>query len=202
MKQQPALGLVETRGLVGAIEAADAMCKAANVKLVGREKTNPALITITIIGETAAVKTAVESGAAAASRVGELVSTLVIPRPDLQLDIIVPGAVEEKNPGVEEKVIPVQEVKTVKEVKASAPVQKQPVEVKPALPKKEKSEPKVVAQPEKTKVSLPSGLEEMKVTDLRTLARATADFPIKGREISVANKEELLKLFAALGKGS
>ncbi|GAB1349818.1 hypothetical protein MASR1M107_20320 [Ignavibacteriales bacterium] len=76
------------------------------------------------------------------------------------------------------------------------------MEVNPAIPKKEKSEPKVVAQPEKTKVSLPSGLEEMKVTDLRTLARATTGFPIKGREISVANKEELLKLFAALGKGS
>ncbi|GAB1349819.1 BMC domain-containing protein [Ignavibacteriales bacterium] len=99
MKQQPALGLVETRGLVGAIEAADAMCKAANVKLLGREKTNPALITITIIGETAAVKTAVEAGAAAASRVGELVSTLVIPRPDLQLDSLLSGAAEETETG-------------------------------------------------------------------------------------------------------
>ncbi len=220
MKQQPALGLVETKGLVGAIEAADAMCKAANVKLIGREKTNPALITIKIIGETAAVKTAVEAGAAAASRVGELVSTHVIPRPDLQLDFIVPGVIEKAEPVESVKVEKSRET-TVVTPKSSAepprPVSKdvpspplQPKVVvaktavtesaKPVTPPKAKPEPK--QRPEVTKVSLPAGLEDMKVTDLRTLARSTAGFPIKGREISVANKEELLRLFAALSKGS
>lgn len=85
-----ALGLVETKGLVGAIEAADAMLKAANVKLIRKEKINPALVTIQIIGDVAAVKSAVDAGAAAAQRVGQLVSTHVIPQPDSQLIEIIP----------------------------------------------------------------------------------------------------------------
>jgi ethanolamine utilization protein EutM len=80
-----ALGLVETRGLVGAIEAADAMAKAANVKIIGREKVVPALITIKCVGDVAAVRAAVDAGAAAAQRVGQLISTHVIPQPDSQL---------------------------------------------------------------------------------------------------------------------
>src|SRR5512135_3173638 len=76
-----ALGLVETRGLVAAIEAADAMVKTSNVVLVGKEITVPALVTIKVVGDTAAVRSAVEAGAAAAQRVGELVSKHVIPRP-------------------------------------------------------------------------------------------------------------------------
>jgi ethanolamine utilization protein EutM len=85
-----ALGLVETRGLVGAIEAADAMAKAANVKIIGRENVVPALITIKCIGDVAAVKAAVEAGAAAAQRVGQLISTHVIPQPDSQLEQFFP----------------------------------------------------------------------------------------------------------------
>jgi len=76
-----ALGFVETRGLVAAIEACDAMLKSARVKLVKRQVVNPALITICVEGETAAVKAAVEAGARAAERVGRVVSVLVIPRP-------------------------------------------------------------------------------------------------------------------------
>ena len=76
-----ALGLVETRGLVSALEAADAMAKAANVTMVGKEITDAALVTIKVVGEVAAVKAAVEAGGAAAARVGELVGTHVIPRP-------------------------------------------------------------------------------------------------------------------------
>ena len=82
---QFALGLIETKGLIGAIEAADAMLKAANVKLVSKEKITAALVTVKIIGETAAVKSAVDAGAAAAQRVGQLVSAHVIPRPDDQI---------------------------------------------------------------------------------------------------------------------
>ncbi len=76
-----AFGMVETRGLVAAIEAADAMVKTANVRLIGKERTDPAMITIKIIGDTAAVRSAVEAGAEAAKRVGQLVSHHVIPRP-------------------------------------------------------------------------------------------------------------------------
>ena len=85
-----ALGLVETRGLVAAIEAADAMVKASNVKLIGKEVTSAALVTIKVTGDVAAVKSAVDAGAAAASRVGELFSTHVIPQPDKQIVVIIP----------------------------------------------------------------------------------------------------------------
>lgn len=83
-----ALGLVETRGLVAALEAADAMLKAANVICVGKEVTDAALVTIKVVGEVAAVKAAVEAGSAAASRVGELVSTHIIPRLDEQSELV------------------------------------------------------------------------------------------------------------------
>ncbi|MFA6598252.1 MAG: BMC domain-containing protein [Ignavibacteriaceae bacterium] len=92
-----ALGLVETKGLVGAIVAADAMLKAANVSLIGKEKVTPALITIKIIGETAAVKSAIEAGASAAQRVGQLISTHLIPHPDSQLGILFPEILAEPN---------------------------------------------------------------------------------------------------------
>ena len=76
-----ALGMVETRGLVAAIEAADAMVKAANVTLVGSEKIGSGLVSIMVRGDVGAVKAAVEAGGAAASRLGEVVATHVIPRP-------------------------------------------------------------------------------------------------------------------------
>jgi microcompartment protein CcmL/EutN len=85
-----ALGMVETRGLVASIEAADAMVKAANVQLLGKEKITAGLVTILIVGETAAVKSAVDAGAAAAQRVGELVSVHVIPRPHSEVETILP----------------------------------------------------------------------------------------------------------------
>ena len=78
---QEALGMVETRGLVAAIEAADAMCKAANVALVGTEKIGSGLVTVMVRGDVGAVKVATDTGAAAAKRVGELISVHVIPRP-------------------------------------------------------------------------------------------------------------------------
>lgn len=85
-----ALGLIETRGLIGAIEAADAMVKAADVKLIGKEKTNPALITVKVVGEVSAVKAAVDAGAAAAKRIGELVAQHIIPKPDDQMISLYP----------------------------------------------------------------------------------------------------------------
>ena len=87
---QEALGMVETRGLTAAIEAADAMTKAAEVTLVGTEKIGSGLVTVMVRGDGGAVKAAVESGSAAASRLGELVATHVIPRPHTDVEKILP----------------------------------------------------------------------------------------------------------------
>lgn len=142
---EQALGLIETRGLVGAIEAADAGIKAAPVTLLGTERVDAGLVTVLFAGDTASVKAAVDAGSAAASRVGELVSAHVIPRPDPQVGALEHDT-EDGNGG------------------------------RPSVP-----------------------LSEMKVVDLRHLARQTPDFPLKGRELSSANREELLALFRRLG---
>ena len=91
-----ALGMVETKGIVGAIEAADAMVKAANVSLIGKIKVGGALVTVMVRGDVGAVKAAVDAGAAAAERVGELVSCHVIPRPHQDLELILPKLPAEK----------------------------------------------------------------------------------------------------------
>ena len=85
-----ALGMVETRGLVGAIEAADAMVKSANVQLVGKEQVGGGLVTVMVRGDVGAVKSAADAGAAAAEKVGELISVHVIPRPHSEVDAILP----------------------------------------------------------------------------------------------------------------
>ena len=85
-----ALGMVETKGLVSAIEAADAMVKAANVNLVGYEKIGSGLVTVMVRGAVGAVKAAVEAGAVAARAVGEVVSLHVIPRPHIDTERIIP----------------------------------------------------------------------------------------------------------------
>ena len=90
MAQQEALGMVETRGLVAAIEAADTMLKAANVTLVGTEKIGSGLVSVMVRGDVGAVKSAVESGAESAGRLGELVATHVIPRPHDDVEKILP----------------------------------------------------------------------------------------------------------------
>jgi len=87
---QKALGLIETRGLVAAIEAADAMTKAAEVTLAGTEKVGSGLVTVMVRGDVGAVKAAVEAGSAAASRLGELVACHVIPRPHSDVAKILP----------------------------------------------------------------------------------------------------------------
>ncbi|MEI8200382.1 MAG: BMC domain-containing protein [Eubacteriales bacterium] len=89
---QEALGMVETKGLVGAIEAADAMMKAANVTLIGKEMIGSGLVTVMVRGDVGAVKAAVEAGSSAAKRVGELVSVHVIPRPHNDVERILPQA--------------------------------------------------------------------------------------------------------------
>lgn len=86
-----ALGLVETKGLVGAIEAADAMVKAASVTLVGKEKIGGGFVTVMVRGDVGAVKAATDAGAAAARKVGEVVSVHVIPRPHSDIEGILPN---------------------------------------------------------------------------------------------------------------
>ena len=91
---QKALGLIETMGLVGAIEAADAMVKAARVTYLGRQKVKGGLVTVMITGDVGAVKAAVDAGAAACQRVGKLVSAHVIPRPHDDIDLMIPTVPE------------------------------------------------------------------------------------------------------------
>ncbi len=86
---QEALGMIETKGLVGAVEAADAMVKAANVQLVKWEKIGSGLVTVMVRGDVGAVKSAVEAGSMAASNVGEVVSSHVIPRPHTDVELII-----------------------------------------------------------------------------------------------------------------
>ena len=85
-----ALGMVETKGLIGAIEAADAMVKAANVTLMGKEKIGSGLVTVMVRGDVGAVKASVEAGAAAAKRVGDLYGVHVIPSPHSDVEMILP----------------------------------------------------------------------------------------------------------------
>jgi len=98
---QKALGLIETRGLVAAIEASDAMVKAANVRFLGHQKVRAGLVTVMVSGDVGAVKAATDAGAAACQRVGEMVSVHVIPRPHDDIEKILP-----KIPGGEKRAEP------------------------------------------------------------------------------------------------
>jgi microcompartment protein CcmL/EutN len=231
---QLALGLIETKGLIGAIEAADAMVKAANVKLVSKEKITAGLVTVKIIGEVAAVKAAVDAGAAAAQRVGQLVSVHVIPRPHEQIESFImdaPIASEEKknvkqkertSPKVKQQIAPKEEESLFNVVKEE-PVEElievipEPIETENIseieaeleeaapvynhLEQLKKEALSEITQDISETVSSESSLEEMKsmnVHQLRHLARGYEGFPIKGRQISRANRDELLAYFEKL----
>jgi len=96
-KAMEALGMIETKGLVSLIEAADAMLKAANVQMVGWEKVGSGLVTAFVVGDVAAVKAAIDAGASAASKVGEVMSVQVIPRPHEELAAILPQKTGKKS---------------------------------------------------------------------------------------------------------
>ena len=87
---QDALGMVETRGFIGAVEAADAMVKAARVRLIGKTQVGSGLVTVLVRGDVAACKAATDAGAAAAQRVGELIGVHVIPRPHEDVEMLLP----------------------------------------------------------------------------------------------------------------
>ena len=95
MAKFDALGMIETKGWIGSIEAADAMVKAANVYLIGKEHVGGGLVTVMVRGDVGAVKAATDAGAAAAERVGELISVHVIPRPHVEIEDILPKRKEE-----------------------------------------------------------------------------------------------------------
>jgi microcompartment protein CcmL/EutN len=226
-----ALGMVETRGLVASIEAADAMVKAAKVQLLGKEKVAGGLVTILVEGETAAVKSAVDAGAAAAQRVGELVSTHIIPRPDDQIDEIIvrktgietkrnkqePLREKQSKPITEKKLEPAPEKKPGRRRKQNKIIKKESSEIIEPIIKSSSSSTidrlkeealgltSATEKPEKTKSKgelkfSMAELEVMNVHQLRRFARDIESFPIKGREISRANRGELLDFFKALLK--
>ncbi|MEW6193754.1 MAG: BMC domain-containing protein [Bacteroidota bacterium] len=236
---QLALGLIETKGLIGAIEAADAMVKAANVKLVSKEKITAALVTVKVIGEVAAVKAAVDAGAAAAQRVSQLISAHVIPRPDDQIEDIIyyssiPSEPKTEKVKVSEKAVETptetkdEEVVTVtKEDEISPGLFEEPVSIvkkrgRPksiAKPAPDASESRLAAlrkeaikelgtqeeeQSDKTENVSPKELPTkeylatLNVHKLRHYARSFENFPIKGREISRANRDELIEFFDKL----
>jgi microcompartment protein CcmL/EutN len=190
-----ALGLIETRGLVGAIEAADAATKAADVKLVGKEKVRNGLITIKLIGDVAAVRAAVDAGSAAAARVGELISTHVIPRPvaDLENIIFSDSVLPDPEP-VKTKTQPVKS-----ETKPAAKRGRKP---KPPVVVAETTEVvKVKEEIAKPEPILPMSddeseylkqLQPMSVHELRRYARGIEGLSIFGRQISMANKDVLI----------
>jgi microcompartment protein CcmL/EutN len=159
-----ALGLVETRGLVGSIEAADVMVKTAHVEILGTEYIRNGLVTVQVIGEVAAVKAAVEAGAAAAQRVGQLVSTHVIPRPSDEVELILRRRPESSGEaGEEDGEADGQDLELVLDF---------------------------VASPDNEEYR--NQLDEMTVHQLRSLARTMEGLGIQGREISKANKELLI----------
>ena len=110
---EKALGLVETKGLVGAIEAADAMLKTAAVQLIGIENTIAALLTVKVVGDTGAVKAAVDAGASAAEKIGELISCHVIPRPHEDTESIIYNQSDEINSGAAAANVTIEKVKAM-----------------------------------------------------------------------------------------
>ncbi|MDR0926037.1 MAG: BMC domain-containing protein [Hungatella sp.] len=191
-----ALGFIETKGVLVAIEAADAMLKAADVSLLEKTKVGGGLVAVTVTGDVAAVKAAVDAGAAAVERINAaaLVTRHVIARPHDELTAVIGGGTPdepEKEPVPEIEEEPLAE--EVKEIPAEEPVEEP------------SNEPETVDTIKRETVDLwmkQDGLEEtmkiledMKVTELRTLAREYPEFSIAGREISKANKTLLLEEF-------
>lgn len=223
-----ALGMIETLGLVGAIEAADAMVKTANVRLIGKEIVRDGLVTVHVIGEVAAVKAAVDSGAAAAARVGTLVSQHVIARPIDEIELLLPirpsqlagQETDSKNaateitpqqkpvpaaPGTPEKTNAPRIAETSKTLRVPKPRKTSGTTETSESPETSgaSTTPETAKSRETSETSRTPGASEspdeyraalngLTVHELRTLARQTAGLDIQGREISRANKGELI----------
>lgn len=184
--QHEALGLIETKGMVAAIEAADACVKAANVRLNGCEKVKGGLVTIQVLGDVGAVKAAVDAGAAAAARVGAVIAVHVIPRPHEEVaDMLGFG-----------------------EPQAPEPEPKPQASVAPAVEATEAA-PSALGEMEKLRQLLPdlgelqaaSNLEELPVVALRHVARGLPDIALSRSQIRDGNKERLLTAIRQVLKG-
>lgn len=176
-----ALGLVEVKGLVGAIEAADTMVKTSNVKLIARERTDPAMITIKIIGDTAAVRAAVEAGAAAAERVSKVISKHVIPRPADGMEELIFA----KTFLQQEDIDLLLGVSSPEEISNSSQQEEEESETEATR--------EILIPDTMEKKEYVSKLAEMTVPQLRNYARKVEGLSIYGRQISIANKDELIK---------
>ena len=163
MGWSPALGLIETRGLVGSIEAADAAAKAAEVEELRLERVTGGLVCIHFVGETAAVQAAVEAGAAAAARVGELVSSHVIPRMDDETAVMLRRGRDGADPSS----------------RGPAAVPGAPGPTAGPTPGSATSDARTI-------------YEAMLLKDLRKLARATPGFSIRGRTVQHTSKERII----------
>ena len=166
-----AIGMVETKGMVASIEAADAMIKAANVKLLRQDLVGGGLVSVIVTGDVGAVKAATDAGAAAAERIGELVSVHVIPRPSAGIDCILTG------PGGKVRAV------AGGKQKSSAPA------VTPVMPEPAAKPEKPALPGQKTRAEL----EGMKVVDLRGYLRERKFINIPRNKITFANKEVLLR---------
>ena len=185
-----ALGMIETRGLVASIEAADAMVKAANVTLTCKEHVGGGLVTVMVRGDVGAVKAAVDAGAAAAERVGELVSVHVIPRPHEELEgILTTPAPVTPTPK------PPKEPEKVQEPPVSEPPAPQPEpQPEPEAPAEEKAEEGESLQLADLTDEV---LEAMPVVKLRSVARSVGLDTMTRKEIRFAKKEELVAAIRA-----
>jgi len=197
-----ALGLIETRGLVGAIEAADAATKAADVTLIGKERADAGLMTIKLRGDVAAVRAAVDAGAAAAQRVGELVSAHVIPRPDDETEILIyppPWQTKESQPSPEPKRAGRPATKPRRPLRVEtlpdADAEAADAELAAAEAEKPPDAIRVMSDDEET---YGQQLRDMTVHELRRYARAMEGLPIAGRQISRANRDQLINILMAL----
>lgn len=195
-----ALGFIETQGLVAAIEAADSMLKAADVRLAEKTKVGSGLITVTVTGDVAAVKAAVDAGVAAANRIQDasVVSCHVIPRPHDEIaNIMDLGEKPAQETALEEPVFLEQTEDQKEEIDDRVTEQEETLEqeeieeVQEVIMNREFLD-KLLAE---GKDQVEKALETMKVTELRLLARDYPELSIAGRQISKANKHQLLKEF-------
>jgi hypothetical protein len=188
-----AIGMIETKGLVASIEAADAMVKAANVSLRTQELVGGGLVTVIVTGEVGAVKAATDAGAAAADRVGDLLSVHVIPRPIDEIDAILAplqaGLTSASAPGGPAK-RPADSLGF--RVTPDAPARGQAAEKPKPAPKPAQTQAKVTKEAPRPTIA---ELGKLRVTDLRTLLRKLTTVDLTNQEIKFANKEVLLAAF-------
>jgi ethanolamine utilization protein EutM len=210
-----ALGLIETRGMIGAIEVTHAATKAADLVIISAEQSDSGRVTVKIEGSWSAVLQAIEAGARAAEQAGQLISMHLIGNPDENLSTILPYQIflERYQPSdvfvaPKKVILPKPAAPKIAKLPKPIPVKKTAAP-KPAAPKphppKPAPAPKVtapVAVDSESQVDMPpfAELEAMPVVKLRQFARTLTNLPIQGRQISMANKTQLLEAIKAIHK--